>query len=64
MVNSGCITKPITWWEEHIVRCAEEHKYSDDEIKEYAWRVKSLADWMRLWNVYEAPEQQPEGLTP
>jgi hypothetical protein len=53
MVNSGCITKPISWWEENIKRCAEEHDYKPIEIEEYVWFIKVLADWMKLHNVYE-----------
>ena len=53
MINSGCITKPVEWWLENIERCAEEHDYTPDEIKEYTIRVKLIAEWMKAWGVYD-----------
>ena len=65
IVVSGCITKPIQWWEENIERCAEEHDYTPDEVQEYVWRVKILAEWMQMWGVYEeAPAEDKEEVTP
>jgi len=58
LVNSGCITKPIKWWEENIKRHAEEHNYTPEQVKEYVWRVKVLADWMKLHNVYDLPAKE------
>jgi acetyltransferase-like isoleucine patch superfamily enzyme len=53
LVKSGCILKPIKWWEENVERCAEEHNYNDVEIKEYKFRIACLSMWMKLWDVYE-----------
>ena len=52
-VSSGCITKPIQWWIENITRCAEEHNYTPEQVKEYEWRVKTLASWMKMHDLYE-----------
>ena len=52
-VVSGCIKKPIQWWEENIKRCAEENKYTPDEVKEYMFRIKCLSEWMKMWGVYD-----------
>ncbi|MFH1370378.1 MAG: hypothetical protein ABII09_03715 [Planctomycetota bacterium] len=52
-ISSGCIIKPVKWWEENIRRCAEEHNYSPADIDEYEWRVKVIAEWMKRHNLYE-----------
>ena len=57
MVSSGCITKPIHWWEENIRRCAEEYNYTPADIDEYEWRVKVLADWMKRHGVYAVEKE-------
>ena len=35
-IQSGCITKPLSWWRENIRRCAERHNYTPEQIEEYA----------------------------
>ena len=35
-IQSGCITKPLSWWRENIRRCAERHKYTPEQVEEYA----------------------------
>ena len=52
MIASGCIIKPVKWWEENIIRCAEENGYTPEQIKEYEWRVKTLVSWMKEHDVY------------
>jgi len=53
MIASGCIIKPVKWWEENIIRCAEENGYTPEQIKEYQWRIKTLVSWMKEHDVYE-----------
>ena len=45
-IRSGCIEKPLAWWEENIVRCAEEHQYTPEQIEEYKLYVQMLKLWM------------------
>jgi uncharacterized cupin superfamily protein len=52
-VKSGCIEKPITWWEENVERCAEENEYTPVQIKEYKYYITYIAEWMKINNVYE-----------
>ena len=35
-IQSGCLTKPLSWWRENIRRCAERHKYTPEQVEEYA----------------------------
>ena len=35
-IQSGCITKPLSWWRENIRRCAEEYEYTPEQVEEYA----------------------------
>jgi NDP-sugar pyrophosphorylase family protein len=53
-IKSGCILKPVKWWQENIKRCAEEYHYTPEQIKEYEFRVKCLVEWMKIWDVYES----------
>lgn len=46
LVRSGCITKPIEWWEENITRCAEKHNYPPENVKEYKIYVKLIRVWL------------------
>ena len=55
LIKSGCITKPLEWWEQNITRCAEEHAYTPAEVKEYELYVKLIAIWMRANDVAEEP---------
>ena len=57
-IASGCIIKPVEWWEENITRCAEEHDYTKEQIKEYQWRVGALVSWMKLHNLYESESEK------
>jgi len=58
MVKSGYVTHPIRWWEKNIERYTKKCKYTQTDTKEYIWRVKALADWMKLWGVYETPKHK------
>ena len=51
LVQSGCITRPLTWWLEHVERCAEEHGYSGEQQREYRLHVQHMAAWMWLYGV-------------
>ena len=59
-VASGCITKPLAWWLEHVERCAEEHRYTAEQRKEYRLHVEHIAAWMRLYGVDKPEESQAE----
>ena len=49
-VSSGCITKPISWWLENVERCAEEHRYSETQQKEYRLHIELIRQWMELYH--------------
>ena len=53
LVQSGCITKPITWWLENVERCAQEHSYTAAQQKEYRMHIEHVAAWMRLYSYIE-----------
>ena len=44
-IRSGCLCKSFQWWRENVVRCAEEHKYSEGEQKLYAFFVEQIIAW-------------------
>ncbi len=62
MVSSGCITKPLAWWLEHVERCAEENGYTPEQQREYRLHVEHVAAWMRLYGMdkEEAPAEAKE----
>ena len=51
LVSSGCITKPLAWWLEHVERCAEKNGYTTDQQAEYRLHVEHIAAWMRLYKL-------------
>jgi hypothetical protein len=51
LIASGCITKPLAWWLEHVERCDEKHGYSAEQQKEYRMHVEHIAAWMRLYGL-------------
>lgn len=57
VIASGCITRPVTWWLEHVERCAAEHGYSEAEQKEYRMHVEHIAAWLRRHGLLK-PNQQ------
>ena len=59
VISSGCITKPLTWWVENVRRCAEENKYTPEQIDEYEIYVELLALWMKKFGL--DTEQKGEG---
>ena len=50
-ITSGCIEKPLEWWLENVVQCAEKHGYTVAQQQEYRVHVEHLAAWMKLYNV-------------
>ena len=44
-IRSGCLCKSFQWWRENVVRCAEEHKYSEGEQKLYAFFIEQIIAW-------------------
>ena len=52
IVRSGCISKPLQWWQEHITECAERYGYTCQQVREYRFYVKLLSEWAMLngWN--------------
>jgi len=46
-IKSGCIEKPLVWWQENIVRCAEENGYTTTQVTEYELYIKLLSIWMK-----------------
>ena len=50
-IRSGCILKSISWWKENVIRCAEEHGYTEDQQIEYKLIVELVVQWMELKGV-------------
>jgi len=46
-IKSGCIEKPVTWWQDNIIKCAKEHGYTPQQIKEYAMYINFIITWMK-----------------
>ena len=46
-IKSGCIEKPLVWWQENITRCAEENGYTTTQVTEYELYIKLLSIWMK-----------------
>ena len=61
LIRSGCIEKPVKWWQENIKRCAEENSYTPGQVKEYEFYVEILAKWLDRFGkeiqVTNKPEQ-------
>ena len=55
IIRSGCIEKPIAWWRENIIRCAQEYKYTVAQQEEYQVYVELLIAWAEKfgWNEVE-----------
>jgi len=60
VVASGCISKPLTWWLEHVERCAEEYGYTAKQQREYRLHIEHIAAWMRLYGVDRKEEVQQD----
>ena len=60
LVQSGCITKPISWWLENVERCAQEHSYTPTQQKEYRMHVEHVAAWMRLYGYLDTKGEHDE----
>jgi len=45
-IRSGCIDKPLAWWQENVRRCAAENNYTPEQVDEYELYVSLLAIWM------------------
>ena len=50
-IKSGCIEKPVEWWKDNIVRCAKEHNYTPQQVKEYTLYVDFIVAWMELLGI-------------
>lgn len=50
-IRSGCILKPISWWDDNLVRCAEENHYTPEQIEEYKICFDAVKKWMVLKGV-------------
>ena len=44
-IRSGCIVKPFAWWKENILRCAEEHNYTEHQQRLYQFFVDQIIAW-------------------
>ena len=44
-IKSCCIIKPFAWWEENIIRCAEENGYSKTQQVQYQLFVRQIIEW-------------------
>jgi len=53
-IQSGCIEKPLDWWQKNVTRCAEEHGYSLSQVREYEMYVKFLGQWMERLKLHKA----------
>ena len=51
IIKSGCIKKPLRWWQENITRCAEEYGYTENQVKEYELYIDFLGKWMELYGL-------------
>ena len=58
MIRSGCIEKSIQWWQENITRCAEEHGYTPDQVKEYELYVDMLVRWFDVYGEQIVKEEK------
>ena len=58
LIRSGCIEKPVEWWQENVRRCAEEHKYTPGQIEEYELYVEMLAKWLEKYGDKIVKEQK------
>ena len=47
-IRSGCIIRPIYWWRDNVVRCAEEHGYSEQQQQLYACFVEQIIAWEKV----------------
>jgi len=45
IIKSGCIERPVAWWDENVERCAEEYEYTPEQQKEYRMYVDLLIAW-------------------
>ena len=55
VIRSGCIVKPLKWWERNIGRCAEGYGYTMLQKREYKLHVKLIGHWMRLYGREKCP---------
>lgn len=52
-IRSGCIKKPVAWWRENVLRCAEEYGYTPEQQQLARLAVEYVAAAMDVVNKKE-----------